>query len=308
MAFNILTIRTADDEDGSMYPVLGDERSPIELERLDGSHILPATATALEVNHGKKDGAKVSEIKADVLITDARVAVACAKFDKGGGWTGFGTGFVVAMGINAVSKARAAHRRRGKMLVGHVRYPWLRSVGFTTKTGFLSNEEVRLLIMDNTSGQERSVMLDLAFPKTVSASEIARAIAERASRYRLTHDLELGDEERRALEGLAHAKPLTPEPKKFVFYDFPTYFKANPATAYPKAKPEPIVDLRSEPAGPTRDTDDPIDSIVLHGSVAEHANKDTACPTCAVVPTPGARYCGACGTALGDTVDSMPGE
>jgi hypothetical protein len=37
MGYSILAIRTADGEDGRLYPVVGDDQSLVELEPLDGS-------------------------------------------------------------------------------------------------------------------------------------------------------------------------------------------------------------------------------------------------------------------------------
>jgi hypothetical protein len=165
VAFNILTIRTGDSDDGRLFPVLGDEHSPVELEPLDGEvQSLVATAVGVsELIGGKlRQLGQFREIRADVLITDARVVVSCSKYEKGGGWVGFGGVGAVALsaGLNAVSKARSAHRRKGKMLVGHVRYQWLSQVGSAPKSGFGSSERIRLRVVENTSGTKRDLVLD----------------------------------------------------------------------------------------------------------------------------------------------------
>ena len=82
---------------------------------------------------------RVRKVRIDFFITDARLAVACSKYDKGGGWVGGAAAMIV---FNAVSKARAAIRSHGKMLAGQVRYPWLRWVASTPKTGFTSDERL----------------------------------------------------------------------------------------------------------------------------------------------------------------------
>jgi hypothetical protein len=237
MSFNILTIRTAEFDDGALYPVLGDAGSPIELEQLDGADVQRLVATALEV-HEVVDGklrsvVKVPDIKAHFLITDARIAIACEKYDKGGGWVG--TSLAVPV-LNAISYARAAARRRGKMLVGHVRYPWLKSIGFSSKTNWLTSEALRLQVSSTVDGTPRWLFLDVTLPKNVDASKVAVAVAQRAARYRLAHDPEMTDEERQRFLQLASAAAKAAEPKKFVFFELPTFYKVNRATAYPKVR------------------------------------------------------------------------
>lgn len=240
MTYDILTIRTAAFDDGSLYPVLGDDRSPIELEDLDGSNVQTVVATALTVSELRggelRQVARVRDIKAEVIITDARLAVACSKYDKGGGWWGIGDGAVVALGINAISKARAAHRRKGKMLVGHARYSWLRSIGAESRAGFTSTEAIRLGVVSKLDGAARDLYLTCTLPKDVSAVAVAQEVAHRAARYRLAHTDIDGDESRSKFEALAAAERLRPEPKKFAFYNLPTYFFVSAATAYPASR------------------------------------------------------------------------
>jgi hypothetical protein len=234
MTYDILTIRTAQHDNGSLYPVLGDDRFPIELEDLDGSNVQSLVATALTVSEMRGSRlhhvARVKDIKADVIISDARVAVACSKW-------GVGDGAVAALGLNAVSRACAAHRRRGKMLVGHARYSWLRAVGAETKTGFKSTEAIRIGVVSKLDGGERRLYLTCTLPKNVSAVAVAREIVRRAARYRLAHTAIEDDETRAKFEALTTAESLRPEPKKFAFYNLPTFFFVSSASVYPAGQP-----------------------------------------------------------------------
>ena len=242
MRYDILTIRTAEHSDGSLYPVLGDENFPIELEPQDSTNIQRIVSTALTVSE-HRDGSwpevsHVKDVRADLIITDARLAVACSRYDKGGGWYGVGTGALVAVGINAVSKSMASHRRKGKLLVGHIRYPWLVNIGAAAKTGFTSTEALRLTVVSNVNGTSRMLNLTCNLPNDVKAAAVAQDITRRAARYRLSHAKINSDEERSQFEALASAGPLKTEPKKFVFYNMPSYFFVSPATAYPAATAE----------------------------------------------------------------------
>jgi hypothetical protein len=238
MGYSILAIRTAEEEDGRLYPVVGDDRSPVELEPLDGS-IQRLSGRAVMVSElvagGMKTVARFKDVKVDVLITESRVALCCDKYEKGGGWVGFGAGAFVAVAANGVSKARAAHRRRGKMLVGQVRYSWLRCVGYKPKAGWGSGEKLRLgVVVKLADGATRDLLLDIALPKGVDSKSVARAIVTRAARYRLEHIAIDDVDERRQFEELAAATELAPpEPKKFSMYQMPRYFFVSPGTAYP---------------------------------------------------------------------------
>jgi len=239
MAFNILTIRTAEYEDGALYPVLGDERNEIEFERFDGSNVKVVYATALRVHRQVGSSlvkeAGIAEIQASVYITDARVAIACTKYDKGGGWRGASLAVPV---LNLASKARAAHRRKGKMLVGHVRYPWVSAVGFSEKAGFGTTDQLRVIINEKIEGVNRKTIFELDFPKGTDVGALARLIAQRSAAYRLQHDLQLGDEERAKFVALTHAPAKAGVPKKYVFFEMPTFWYVSKATAYPKPRPE----------------------------------------------------------------------
>lgn len=245
MSYTMLTIRTAEFEDGALYPVLGDERNEIEFEALDGRDVKTLYAESLTVLRtvGSKlvTQAKVSDIKATVFVTDARVAIACTKYDKGGGWRGASLAVPV---LNLASKARAATRRRGKMLVGHVRYPWLVSVGFIAKTSWSTSDQIRLTVAEKVDGNAKQMHLDLTFPKGTDVAKLAQVIAQRAAAYRLTHDVELADAERAAFEALVRGGTApAPQPKQFTVFRMPTYFNVNRTTAYPKAEPIPTTSV-----------------------------------------------------------------
>jgi hypothetical protein len=239
MEYSILAIRSAEEDDGRLYPIPGHEANQVQVEEWDGEplRLLANRAQVSELVAGSwRTRQRVKDVKLAVMITDSRVVVCCSKFDKGGGWIGFGgAGAAVALAANGVSKARAAHRRRGKMLVGQVRYPWLRCVGFKPKTGWTSNEAIRLGVsVKSRDGAVHEIYLDLALPKNVDSAAVARAIVARAARYRLAHTGLDSDAHRSRFEELAEGPTLAaPEPKKFAIYQMPVYAFVNAGSAYP---------------------------------------------------------------------------
>ena len=235
MTWTMLAIRQLNDgADGVLYPKPTGERNGIVLDEWDGQCAHPITATRIELKElvagsGKsKTILKAESVKVAVYITESRVAFACSKYDKGGGWIGG----VTAVALNAASKARAAIRSQGKSLVGHVRYPWIDSVGFSPKTGWLSEEKLRVVAADKTDGVKTTYLLDLTLPKSISAEKVAREITQRAAQFRLARTSFDSAEEREAVEALVDPPQRRADNKSMGMWSFPTYFFARPSTAF----------------------------------------------------------------------------
>jgi zinc ribbon protein len=253
MSFNVLAVQSGlDPGDGALYPKVSDGTGPeiITLENQDGPNVMRAVATAVRVlevgETGLKTLVRLREVKIDVYVTDSRLALACEKYDKGGGWVGFGPGgLLVAVTANAVSKARAASRSRGKVLVGHLRYPWLRSVGASSKSGVVSSEAIRLEYSEKSSGKVVRKIVELTLPKNIDATLVAQEITRRAAAYRLANYFDMKAEERAKFVSMSEQPPrLQPPPKKFAFVQMPTFYYANAATAFPGPRQS------AEPPGP----------------------------------------------------------
>jgi hypothetical protein len=206
---------------GLIVPVPAPEANTIVMEPRDGRQVQRLTASAVEFKIGRQTKFKDQKVKIELFVTEARFALACSKYDKGGGHRFFGGGGALALDVafNSVSKIRAKVRSRGKMLVGQVRYPWLRRVGSTPKTGFGTHE--KLYLETNVKGSG-TTLLTLVLPNNVDAAQVAAEIARRAARYQLaTADL-LGDSQQ-ALEAVAAATPLAAgaNPKEISWHALP---------------------------------------------------------------------------------------
>ena len=110
------------DPDGLLHPIPSSSINEVVLEERDGADIIFIASKGLSVRVGTENNlrrtASIDDAALRVAITDARVAVACSGFDKGGGWVG---GIAVTLVANTLSKGLAAARRHGKMLVAHAR-------------------------------------------------------------------------------------------------------------------------------------------------------------------------------------------
>ena len=264
-------------EQGLIFPIPGTQKNTVVFEPRDGDSIQSLTAKALEFKVGNRTMLRVRKVRIDFFITDARLAVACSKFDKGGGWVGGATAMVV---FNTVSKARAKLRSRGKMLAGQVRYPWLRWVASTPKTGFSSEET---LILHCVAEDGTAMTLTLTLPKNVEASRVAAEIADRAARYRLSSE-ELDAEARAGIE--AHLGSQS------------RVAAGGEKTVFEMATPRPVSEhsARIAPSG---------DAIAALGSTVPESP-----PAPATSPAADRAFCTGCGEemAVDDTFCSACGE
>jgi hypothetical protein len=246
-------------EGGLIVPVPGTEPDSILLESRDGSEISRLNAQSVRLDSGGKLALRSGDVKIAVYVTDARLAFACSKYEKGGGWYGGATALIV---FNAVSKARAAYRRRGKMLVGQARYPWIQRVGSTSRSGMGSEER---LVIDARGADGASYRLTLKLPKNLDAALVASTVANRAAAYRLACDPTVDEASNQRLRALAVVGPLPPHATKnnIVFHEFPAAPRIDPTSARfalgktagtalgaipPPPPPPPPVDFAARPA------------------------------------------------------------
>jgi len=245
VAHSVFTIVDETSDDDSLYPVLSEPGAayPVETTPSDGNvaHVVAINARVLEGTGSA--GLAVTQklppkLKWDVLITDERVIVYCTKFDKGGGWWGTGAGALIAVTANVVSKARAAYRRKGKVLVGQIRYPWIKQLLAHPKAGWKSNETIRIAVDGKPGGDgHRYMILELTLPSQVDALSVSHAIATRAARFRLAHDPKMSDDERANFEAIANGprKGVENSPgsngSAWAIYSMPTSYRVNRKTA-----------------------------------------------------------------------------
>jgi hypothetical protein len=245
--FNFVTVVDATHDGDAIYPTLSppDDDFPVDLHEQDGD-ITYLEANLLRVQQVVRGAMTETfrlpkDIKWEVLITNTRIIFYSTKYDKGGRWGGVGAGAVFALAANAVSMARAAHRRKGTVLVGQIRYQWLSLVGGSPKIGWKSRENLRFKVDANPGGQgHRYLYLTLVLPSHLEATELANEIATRCATYRLQRGEQMTDEQAQAFEEIASA-PIreavsrTPGDPAWAWYEMPTSYRVNTATASHRA-------------------------------------------------------------------------
>lgn len=176
--FSILAVRASDEPVTDYYPLPAATPDTVEPEEEDGGDVSVVMASAFSVKRdigGLFDEvASINDLCAEVVATSCRVTVACTKYIKGrGGWVGFGIGGVAAaVTMNIAARAQAAHARRGKTLVGHVRYPWVEAVLFQDGSVGVT-PTVRLILQDPLDDVRRTLAFDIALHRSESASAFA---------------------------------------------------------------------------------------------------------------------------------------
>jgi hypothetical protein len=236
MTFNLLAVRSSDEDDDRLYPVPTLSRPPVLLDGSGTALRAEGLSVYEQVAGGSRQLLKLPDVEVDVTVTNARVALTCVKYDKGGGFVGLGAGGLAVSAVaNGVSRARAAHRRSGKALVGHVRYPWLRIVGFSPRRGWGTKDELRLGVsVRGADGGTRPLFVDLTMPARTDVAGCAQQVVRAAARHRLEHWRVDTAQERETLEGLLLSQPLpAPPADRFALYTLPGYFLVSSSTARP---------------------------------------------------------------------------
>jgi hypothetical protein len=209
-----------------LLPVPANQQNSVLLEPRDGNNVMTLTARGVRLERNGTTVFRCNNVRINVFITDARVALACSKYDKGGGWIGSPGAMVM---LNAASKGLAAIRRHGKMMVGHVRYPWISGVGSTARQGMGSEER---LVLDGKADQGTALRLTLVLPKDIDGAGVAAEVARRASRYRLQSEADLAADKRNAFATLTSARPLPPGAKNVIqFHRMPSFYFVNSHSA-----------------------------------------------------------------------------
>jgi hypothetical protein len=238
----ILRVREIGDtsDDGAVWPVPSGDQDGwlVELEEWDGDRASMRWMSVTGVLEqevlpgGAKTMNRLAKVNGFAYITDARLIVAVEKFDKGSTYVGFGgVGAAAGLAATGISKALAARRRKDKILVGHVRWQWVKAVA--AQPGNRSGT-IRMVYETKSGSQAHLYRLDLTVPGSAPALQVAKDCVQRAAAWRLAHFPGREDGRDKLLE-LASAPVLpVPDRGKLAVYSMPNYFYVNRGTAYPK--------------------------------------------------------------------------
>jgi hypothetical protein len=240
-----------------------------------------------------------SDIKLQAWISASRVVIYCRNYDKGGGWTGSGVGGIaVALTANAISKAMAANRRKGKALVGHLRFPWISAVSFSRRQGWGSEESIRLSYVDGSETTNPACDITLVLARHVDANRIARDIADRIIAYRYASGESMTAEELEGFEALRTGGPIAAPQKGYLAkYAIPTSFRVPGGLQW--VPEEPPTSPAGEPSQRLRDSAAAAETAPpsLDAAPASGAVRMDACHACGSIYV-GRAYCTDCGAKV----------
>lgn len=303
--YEFFSVVDANHDDPTIFPVLSAPQSPypFEWEADDGDQ--PTVFTTKKVWISQYTGSgwtplrSFSDLHFSVVITDCRVVVYCEKFVKGGGWRGFGVGGLAFAAVaNVVSHARAAARRKGKVLVAQVRYPWLQQVGAPAdKRG--RRQRLRLVVDAGAGDERRMLALDLGLRERAEPGSYAALVAMHAADDRLgVANLEVAD--RQSCRSIAAGELASDEP----YWDIPGAIqvgrRGSAVPSRPVAEPPTTV-------GPPAAVEAPESTPLLAPPPSTAAadppvgtSPVPVCPSCGNPIATGVAACGRCGQPLRD--------
>jgi hypothetical protein len=292
MTYDVLSVCENGDENFPLYPALNDDILIIP-EASDGplGQALRVTKVIVrrKVGNSYKKVTETNDIAFDVWITNSRVILYCKKFEKGGGWVGWGLGgLAVAVVANSVSMAVAASRRKGKALVGNVRYPWISSVMFAPRSGFGTEEQLRLCFVDGTDSSRPECDVTLYLARGSDSNRLARAIVDRIISARYASGEEMDADELARFEALRTSGLASPPQKgSLAPYKIPTSWNV----------PGGLRTSSDSPPAPTVVPVVPVSEVPLTLAPTTPAAAKF-CEGCGSVEL-GANFCTDCGAAIG---------
>jgi hypothetical protein len=201
MPFDVLQARSVEDVPDQSYPNPGAGPNSYLSEPDDGQPtLIPVTAVIADlVSNGGRELARAERISGVLAVTDSRVVFSCTEFRTGGGWRGYGglAGPLMAVTMNAASKASNVRKTRGFTLVGHVRYGWLAAILAQERRLGASQTALKFTFL-GPDPTPTVFTLSVYLEKRYSAVTLGAEIARRAIAYKIAHstgDLKARSEE-----------------------------------------------------------------------------------------------------------------
>jgi hypothetical protein len=190
MTFELLQARSVDDPTDPNYPNPGPAQNSFAPEPNDGTPTLVNVTAVIGamVSNGGRELGRAERISGIFAVTDSRCVFSCTEFRTGGGWRGYGglAGPLVAMGMNAASKASNVRKTRGFTLVGQVRHEWLAAIMSQEKRMGASQTALKLTFV-GPDEKPTVFTLSVYFDKRYPSVELGAEIARRAIAYKIAH-------------------------------------------------------------------------------------------------------------------------
>jgi hypothetical protein len=304
MTYNVLAVCENGEENSPVYPALNGDIL-ITTEPGDGpfGQALQVSKVVVrrKIGNSYQTVTETKDISFQVWFTDSRVILYCKKFEKGGGWWGFGLGgLAVAAVANTVSMAMAANRRKGKALVGNIHYPWVSAVMFARRTGFGTEEQLRLCFVDGTDDTRPDCDITLTLARGSDANRVARSLVDRIVASRYASGEEMDAEELARFETLRTSGLASPPQKgSLSTYKIPSSWRVPDGVRPVNGSGAPLPGVASVPVAELPINVTPVDVPL---SVSQYsAARSAFCENCGSAEL-GANFCTDCGVLVKVTI------
>jgi hypothetical protein len=243
--FSVLTVRSAGTTaQWNLYPLLSPKRKEIiAWEEQDGQMPLRRNCRASGVtvsriiNGAERPIISLRHLRINVYVTEGRLVLACKRYRTSTAWAvaGPGTGFAAG----GITTARTSRRRHGSALVGHIRYPWVRSISPQPRRWYGRDR----LIIEYSIAPRIPMLLRLDLTRRLwpwrwsepNANLLARDICALVARWRQDYDTHRSQAEDHDLDQLVHSaayNPIVPDPGKAEAYELPYWFDVSANVPY----------------------------------------------------------------------------
>jgi hypothetical protein len=239
--FRVLTIRSAGTTaQWDLYPLLSSNRSEIvawedqDVDPIRCRRRASGVTVSMIVNGAERPIVSLRHLRIQVCVTHGRLVLACKRYRTKNAWivAGPGTGFA-ARGITSAGSSR---RRHGSALVGHVRYPWVRTVSPRPRRWPYQRDS---LIIEYGVPPRTPMLLRLDLKRKGefddSVTELAALICRRVVDWRRSNDIERSateDDELVQLNRLAANVQIEPAAGKAEAYELPSWFQVSEGVPY----------------------------------------------------------------------------
>jgi hypothetical protein len=182
----------------------------------------------------------------------------------------------------------AANRRKGKALVGNIRYPWITRVAFAPRNGYATRETVQIEYVDGLDSTKPACSLTIHLDNRTDANRVARHIIDKVIAYRYATGGPLSEEFLERYETLRTSGLMAAPQKGFMsIYNVPTSWKVPNGVDNPPTSMPPFPATRPAVSGDTSTT----------ANAVEPTQTEVA-PEPLLDAEPVARVCTSCGSAF----------
>jgi len=190
--YAILGVRTPEAPVDPMFPQLTDDLSPI-MDLVDGADLITHPVRGIWLLKDTSGGIEVaggaSDLQGTLSITDQRLIVICKNYDKVR-WDRFNSLNSVNIGLGTETafhlgeKAIRRVKTRGKVMCGHIYFPWVQFVGWAPFYSKKLPAKLRIGLNVKASAEaEDRLFLEVGLDVDIDAAQLAQFTARRVAQW-----------------------------------------------------------------------------------------------------------------------------